>query len=1152
MSKNLDQLISDLGLKLDLTAEDIADIFWLTHVQQQRLGRSKSIAGNSPESGTVSGNAVEGEFLSRQKELGILSKGEPPPRQRPSQLPTDSKIGLGIGKKKKASVKAPEGATERSLSVPNAPSIRDRLSLMKALRPLIRPTPSGIKVTLDETATATKIAEERIWLPVTQPVPEPWLELALVVDESTSMLIWQRTVLELQQILRHYGAFRDVRTWGLVVDREQLCLRSGIGAIAKRHLIRSPQELIDPARRRLILVVTDCLSSIWKDGTVLPILQDWTNNGPVAIFQMFPQRLWGRTALRQASAVELYGLAPGVANKNLSVIRNSFWSEKTVKKDSVAIKIPVLNLEPELASVWSQMVSGKGSTASAGFLFDSETKTNRAVTAFAALLLARTRLYHFLLRRLPPHRASSATNKLTPEQQVERFRSASSPFARRLVGLLAASPTISLPAIRLVQETLLPQSEQVHVAEVLLGGLFEPKSRLTLDTHADNVEYRFIDEKKDSFTVGRIRSLLLDSAPVTETVSVLSEYILKKFRIALDKFTAEWKKLSESEEQDFRPFAVVTAEVLRRKGRQYIEFVQEVEEHYGLVEGPPGSQQPKKPQPKLSLFSEDTGATLRAKIVANYAPQQLLNTKKASDLAFEIDSTRTRIVCIYTGYYIQRSPNKNPRRDALEKGISRETIFPQSKAAKAAQSDVHNITPARVQVNSARSNLPFAEIPLNEVRTWFRGSEETTSAPTDNIGEYAKLANHAFEPRDSAKGRIARVMFYVYTIYGDRVDADYFEQQKETLRKWHRNYPATEAEIERSRKVANSPQGNPNPFVLDPTLVDRIYFTEDTPEPEWQDFEFEVATAIELQSKSFEVATIALQTNLQPFEFEVAIVEVIQTRRKSKQPNLSIGRQHQQAWQFTEDLGYEVVLEMVSIPKGSFLMGSPEDEPERLESEGPQHEVNINLFFIGKYPVTQAQWRAVAALPQVSRELKLNPSRFQGDNRPVEQISWLDAVEFCDRLSQHTGKEYRLPSEAEWEYACRAGTTTPFHFGETITTDLANYNGRYTYGAGAEGTYRQKTTPVGSFGVANAFGLYDMHGNVWEWCLDHWHSNYEGAPTDGSAWLTEGENSPRLLRGGSWHNNPRNCRSACRFRDSPDLSNGVVGLRVVCAASRTL
>jgi formylglycine-generating enzyme required for sulfatase activity len=220
---------------------------------------------------------------------------------------------------------------------------------------------------------------------------------------------------------------------------------------------------------------------------------------------------------------------------------------------------------------------------------------------------------------------------------------------------------------------------------------------------------------------------------------------------------------------------------------------------------------------------------------------------------------------------------------------------------------------------------------------------------------------------------------------------------------------------------------------------------------------------------------------------------------------------------------------------------------------------------MGKYPVTQAQWRAVAGLPKVKRDLKSDPSRFKGDRLPVENVSWYDAVEFCARLSKYSEREYRLPSEAEWEYACRAGTMTPFHFGETITTDLANYDGtddkdgkwKGSYGKGTLGIYRQKTTEVGIF-PANAFGLYDMHGNVWEWCADSWHENYReapniGIPNIGMAWNrnieNDNDNQMRLLRGGSWEDNPVNCRSAPRIWDNPDSGYDNIGFRVVCGVA---
>jgi len=268
---------------------------------------------------------------------------------------------------------------------------------------------------------------------------------------------------------------------------------------------------------------------------------------------------------------------------------------------------------------------------------------------------------------------------------------------------------------------------------------------------------------------------------------------------------------------------------------------------------------------------------------------------------------------------------------------------------------------------------------------------------------------------------------------------------------------------------------------------------------------------------------------------------------------------------YKEDLGNQIVLEMVLISGGSFTMGSPTEELGHQESESPQHLVSIKPFCMGKYPVTQAQWQAVAALPQVNRELDPNPSSFKGENRPVDFVSWHDAVEFCDRLTAHTKRVYRLPSEAEWEYACRAGTNTPFHFGETIMTDLANYRGtdneEYkwsgSYGRGPKGIYRQETTVVGSFEVANTFGLYDMHGNVWEWCADHWHENYEGAPTDGSAWIEAGDDNDnrfRLLRGGSWFNIPGGCRCAYRDGSLPGIRDDKLGFRVVCGGgvARTL
>ncbi|MEL4898255.1 formylglycine-generating enzyme family protein [Crocosphaera sp. Alani8] len=264
----------------------------------------------------------------------------------------------------------------------------------------------------------------------------------------------------------------------------------------------------------------------------------------------------------------------------------------------------------------------------------------------------------------------------------------------------------------------------------------------------------------------------------------------------------------------------------------------------------------------------------------------------------------------------------------------------------------------------------------------------------------------------------------------------------------------------------------------------------------------------------------------------------------------------------------DVPLEMVLIPDGTFTMGAPEDEEGSLQNETPQHEVTISSFLMGRYPVTQGQWKAIATKTDLKFKIDLqeDPSQFKQSykgierwQRPVECVSWYEAIEFCQRLSKLTGKDYKLPSEAQWEYACRAGTPAPFHFGETITRELANYRGTdneeyqlsKSYSKVLKEDYREQTTPVGYFDVTNAFGLFDMHGNVREWCADDWHDSYKGAPNYGSPWLNGNENrSP--LRGGSWINYQSNCRSAYRDLDNRRADrNHCIGFRVVCVLRKT-
>ena len=283
------------------------------------------------------------------------------------------------------------------------------------------------------------------------------------------------------------------------------------------------------------------------------------------------------------------------------------------------------------------------------------------------------------------------------------------------------------------------------------------------------------------------------------------------------------------------------------------------------------------------------------------------------------------------------------------------------------------------------------------------------------------------------------------------------------------------------------------------------------------------------------------------------------------QPPLRLLRWQARTQVFYEKLGDTASLTMVRIPAGSFQMGSAEQEPGRVANEGPVHTVTLAEFLIGQTPITQAQWRAVARWePQKGerwgRELNPEPSKFQGeetrllagetntDERPMERVSWLKAMEFCSRLSQRTKRNYTLPSEAQWEYACRAGTTSPYAFGSAITAELATLR----LGAGlvddpltADG---QQTTSV-RLHPANAWGLHAMHGNVGEWCRDHWHDSYHGAPNDDTPWIDAKAplTADRVVRGGAWSDPASDARSACRYRLPPQTPDSAsVGLRVVC------
>ena len=813
----------------DLTAREIAEIFWLAVHLDESIDQSEEPQQPLPQQPSQSSTVSQ-------------DQSPQPPNQSPdiqadtqeSPLPEVTKPGADVYPPSSKPRKTKQSGEAIPIKVPAAVALRNSLALGRALRPLMRKVPSAIETILDQEATVYQIAESNIWLPVLKPASERWLELALVVEKTSSTAVWKQTITELQHLVKHHGAFRDVRRWELRITETKVDLFSQTSTGRYDSTPYPPQVLIDPKKQRLILLVSDCISVAWRRQLIHPVLEFWGRNGLLTILQLLPERLWERTALGSEIPVQLHSLSPAVVNSQFIV---KPWDQDDIGLLSEvrnSVNFPVVTLEPYPLLAWSQVIAGQGNVTTVGFNFNVSEDPQVETTALDG---------------------EASQPQLTAPALVSRFRATASPMARRLAGLMAAAP-VSLPVVQLIQQTLLPKSTQIHVAEVFMSGLLKSITPVDQDSNPDYIEY--------DFKPG-VRELLVDSVPISKTVSVLdkvSEFVANQLGLSVKEFEALLLKAATTSndelEEKIRVFAHLKAQVLRRLG-----------------------------------------------------------------------------------------------------------------------------------------------------------------------GEYARLAEELASPRKK-----------------------------------------------------------------------------------------------ELNQFSFEVVTVNPRGEI-------------------------INRESQQADYFTEDLGNGVDLDMVYIPAGSFLMGSPDSESGSNDRERPQHQVTIPPFFLGKYPVTQAQWRAVANLSKIKRDLDPDPSCFKGENRPVEQVSWYHAVEFCDRLSEYTGREYRLPSEAEWEYACRAGTTTPFHYGQTITSTLANYDASDTYAEEEKGEYRRKTTPVGSFSP-NGFGLYDMHGNVWEWCADSYYNNYFGTPTDGSIWsLNDNHTDYFILRGGSWYEFPWNSRSAfCLGYIARDNIRNIVGFRV--------
>lgn len=1011
----------------------------------------------------------------------------------------------------------PSGASGRlpstrsaAIETPAAPALRQSLALGRSLRPLMQTVPSQTEHLLDEEATATTIAERQICLPVLRPAPERWLRLALVVEESRATVIWRQTIRDFQTLLERQGAFRDVRTWRLRSDDQgsvQLLTHS-YGSDRPR----SPKELLDPTGRCLVLLVSDCTSVAWQRGTLHPLLQLWMRDNPVTLVQLLPERFWERSVLGEGIPVPLGARMRGEKNTRLQVLGNY---PPSLSPDSASLKLPVVTLDPEPLHQWAQAIAGSGQAQVPGIVLDlpgaDEFDVDASKTAPASL------------------------QQPDAERLVKRFENTASPDAKRLAGLLAAVP-VTLPIIHLVQETLLPHTRQSHVAEVLMSGLLQ---EVTAPHAAAEPRYEFVEGVRDRL----IAPPFVSVSQVDQVLETVSHYIARRAGLSVRSFTA-FLMLRSSEPAAHHPdvaeFARISRHTLRRLGSDYATLIDALEQ-------PSSNQVFSESRADVDIAIADSPDSLDPEAIASDThtpPQNIPDVQNIQNLESspEIDAKSDRDAALDLSHlpplkdFSYVTPLLRVEQDiGLPLGIKTVWVATFSTEFRALESAVDRIQPiADAAIRRRLAEALAASLSLPPVDRLANEQNESAFAaslmsPKDieaslgispkaqynhgivlmqnEIAEFVRDCGHGINPDD------------IERLFGSFAYGQFFG--RELSRMVYGDAQSTTAAVYTYAEVL-ARLGLP-PMTLPLRLRSLL-------------------SDLKIAFPYRQAIAQPLTEQLQPVSIRIVTLE--RSRNLFLQPRWH-GRERQgTAMQFVEPLPAGLALEMAAIPSGTMRMGSPSQERGRSDSEGPQHEVSVSGFFMGRYPVTQDQWREVALLPPEDHPLDPHPARFRGGDRPVERVSWRDAMEFCARLSRYTGRDYRLPSEAEWEYGCRAQTTSPFHFGDMITTDVANYNGS-AYPGGSEGRRRGETTPVNAFNCANAFGLCDMHGNVREWCLDHWHDTYAGAPSDSRPWLSNDDTARRVLRSGSWLDFPRLCRSAYRNPLLPDSRNYCIGFRVV-------
>lgn len=532
--------------RLDPT--EIAEVLWLAlhQPQTEAVDTSESVAGDddSTDAEDVATDAVDNE-----------SDSDNPPAQTDNESENeDTSYELAP--------ELPSGTLpERALpiSVPDPDFLDETLPLVRAMKPLLKQIESQLLSYVNEVATVERIAETDIWSPVLDPELEPWFDVALVIDSSPAMSIWQRLIRDIQRLLRCYGSFRDFRVWQLVVTDG----KAGICATSSpESVVQSAEALLTPDARRLVLVFSDCTARYWWDGSLQPTLQMWGRSTPTAIWQVLPDWMWKRTALGRGEYVAVRNHIPGADNSKLTPVFLSLRSAARRRRqplESVAtsesaepvaapICVPVVTSQGKSLEAWSRMLAGDRRASTPGFLLPVEMSVDDSQSA------------------------------PSEEDVLDTFRLRATPSARRLAALLSAAPVITLPVMRLIRasDDFLPGSSPLPVAEVFLGGLLKKVPNQPSDANAERVQYVLAEG---------VRDRLLDILPKVDAIEVIeavSGYVARQLNCTLADFRALLLSPDLKDEADrygLRSFATMTAQILRKAGLEpeFADLVRQLE-----------------------------------------------------------------------------------------------------------------------------------------------------------------------------------------------------------------------------------------------------------------------------------------------------------------------------------------------------------------------------------------------------------------------------------------------------------------------------------------------------------------------------------------------------------------------------------------------